>query len=73
MIKLYDENSYIFEFAAEVISCDKSGDEYRILLDRTAFFPTAGGQECDTGTINGEALLRVEIIDDTVLFIISFT
>lgn len=66
MIKLYDEDSYIFEFAAEVVSCEKVENEYRVLLDKTAFFPTAGGQECDTGTINGETVLRVEIEKDEI-------
>lgn len=52
MIKLYDEDSYIKSFSAVVEKCEKARDGYKILLDRTAFFPTAGGQACDTGTID---------------------
>lgn len=53
MIKLYDNNSYIFEFTATVESCESDGNVHRVKLNQTAFFPTAGGQECDTGTLNG--------------------
>ena len=66
MIKLYDEDSYIFDFEAEVTECCEVGGEYKILLNRTAFFPTAGGQDCDTGVIDGERVIRVEIEDELV-------
>src|SRR6185503_8526636 len=33
-----------------------------VTLDRTAFYPTGGGQPSDTGTLNGERVL--ECIDD---------
>lgn len=66
MIKLYDQDSYIFEFTAEVVSCEEINSEYKILLDKTAFFPTAGGQECDTGTIDEVPVIRVEIENDEV-------
>ncbi len=39
----------IFEFEAKVL--DANGD--RIILDKTAFYPTSGGQEFDKGTISG--------------------
>lgn len=66
MIKLYDIDSYIFEFSGIVEECIEENGQYKILLDRTAFFPTAGGQEGDTGTLNGEKVLRVEIEDEKV-------
>lgn len=59
MIKLYDRDAYIKKFNATVVSCEKLDFGYKILLDRTAFFPTAGGQEFDTGTINSEPVLDV--------------
>ena len=46
MIKLYDKDSYIFRFDGKVISCEEENGEYKTVLDQTAFFPTAGGQEC---------------------------
>lgn len=66
MIKLYDKDSYIFEFCGEVVSCCEENGEYKILLDQTAFFPTAGGQECDTGALDGIEVLHVEIENELV-------
>ena len=67
MIKLYDTDSYISEFTATVISCEKHDDLYKIKLDRTAFFPTAGGQECDSGYLGGcEVVSVIEDGDDIV-------
>ncbi len=71
MIKLYDENSYTSEFSARVTSCEECSEGYRIQLDRTAFFPTAGGQECDTGTLDGKEVLRVEIENDIIYHILK--
>jgi misacylated tRNA(Ala) deacylase len=44
---LYLRDSYLREFDATVTAVD--GD--RVALDRTAFYPTGGGQPHDTGTI----------------------
>ena len=70
MIKLYDTDSYINEFNANVISCEKNSDNsYRIILDQTAFFPTAGGQTCDTGVIGNERVLDVIIENEIIIHI----
>lgn len=66
MIKLFDEDSYIKSFSASVVSCEKYQDGYLVLLDKTAFFPTAGGQECDGGTLDGMEVLSVILRDDEV-------
>ncbi len=47
MEKLYLDNSYLKEFDATIMAIDSN----IVQLDRTAFFPTGGGQLCDTGTI----------------------
>ncbi len=49
--KLYDIDSHIQRFEATVLSCEKKGKQYEVILDQTAFFPEAGGQTADTGTI----------------------
>jgi alanyl-tRNA synthetase len=49
--RLYYLNSYLREFEASVV--EQAEDGSRIYLDRTAFYPTSGGQPHDTGTING--------------------
>ncbi len=53
-VKLYDENAYSTEFTAKVTSCEKVEDSdgaYRVILDRTLFFPEEGGQTPDKGVI----------------------
>lgn len=71
MVKLYDKDSYIFEFTGKVISCQEENGEYKILLDQTAFFPTAGGQECDTGILDGNPVIHVEIENNEVFHYIK--
>ncbi len=44
---LYAMNSYLRSFSARVVSVD--GDA--VILDRTAFYPTGGGQPHDLGTL----------------------
>ena len=69
--KIYDEDAYIREFTAKVISCDKIKDNFAAVLDRTAFFPEEGGQSCDIGTINDKKVLFVEIKDDVIIHYLS--
>jgi alanyl-tRNA synthetase len=58
--RLYYQDSYLTEFRARVV--DVSPDHKRIYLDRTAFYPTSGGQPFDTGQLGG--LNVVEVIDE---------
>jgi misacylated tRNA(Ala) deacylase len=46
---LYQTDSYLQQFDAEVISVLLA--ERAIILDRTAFYPGGGGQPCDFGTL----------------------
>lgn len=55
--RLYEADPYIREFDARVVACEQVKDHYRILLDRTAFFPEGGGRPGDRGMI-GEALIK---------------
>jgi misacylated tRNA(Ala) deacylase len=45
---LYLDDAYLTEFTATVVAVDDDG---RVELDRSAFYPTGGGQPHDTGTI----------------------
>jgi alanyl-tRNA synthetase len=50
--RLYYHDSFLYEFDAEVVDV-VSGARPAIILDRTAFYPTSGGQVFDTGWIVG--------------------
>jgi alanyl-tRNA synthetase len=52
--RLYYNDAYLVEFDAVVREVRRQNDRWKITLDRTAFYPTSGGQPFDTGTI-GEA------------------
>ncbi|HEU5304775.1 MAG TPA: DHHA1 domain-containing protein [Gemmatimonadales bacterium] len=54
--RLYYTDSYLTEFEATVV--DRADDGRRVYLDRTAFYPTSGGQPFDTGQLGG-----VEVMD----------
>ncbi len=56
--KLFYKDSHMATFSAIVTSCQKAGDFYEAVLDRTAFFPEGGGQYSDTGKLDG-----IEVID----------
>lgn len=60
--KLYYENVYQSTFVATVT---KSEEDY-IVLSETAFYPTGGGQPCDTGTINGKIVSNVEEVNGEI-------
>jgi alanyl-tRNA synthetase len=60
--KLYFEDAYLTEFDARVIEMRESEGRPAIVLDRTAFYPEAGGQSSDRGTLNGIAV--VDVVDD---------
>ncbi len=55
--RLYYTDSYLREFPAEVTGT--SDDGLVLYLDRTAFYPTSGGQPFDLGTIGGVAVTEV--------------
>src|SRR5687768_548706 len=48
---LYLRDAYLVTFDADVVEVDAA--ERRISLDRTAFYPTGGGQPHDTGELAG--------------------
>ncbi|MGN0696982.1 MAG: alanyl-tRNA editing protein [Oscillospiraceae bacterium] len=66
-IKLYDNDSHMYEFSASVISCVKSDKGYKVVLDRTAFFPEGGGQSADEGALNGIKVSDVQIDKDGII------
>jgi alanyl-tRNA synthetase len=49
--RLYYADSYLRDFKAAIVALADEGR--RVYLDRTAFYPTSGGQPFDTGRLNG--------------------
>ena len=61
--RLYYNDSHLIEFEARVVDVTERVSGWTaVVLDRTAFYPTGGGQPSDTGTLNGTRV--VECIDD---------
>ncbi len=57
---LYFQDSYLREFTAEVIEQRWKGERPAAVLNRTAFYPTSGGQPYDTGSLGNARVLEVE-------------
>lgn len=64
---LYYHDSFLYEFDANVSNSFTHDSRSAIVLDRTAFYPTSGGQVFDTGWIipsDGSSKLRVaEVVE----------
>ncbi|HKY41555.1 MAG TPA: DHHA1 domain-containing protein [Pyrinomonadaceae bacterium] len=61
--RLYYSDSHLIEFEARVVDVTERVSGWTaVVLDRTAFYPTGGGQPSDTGTLDGSRV--VECIDD---------
>ena len=58
--RLYYKDSYLRGFTAQIAELADGGRT--VYLDRTAFYPTSGGQPFDVGSIDGIAV--VEVADD---------
>jgi alanyl-tRNA synthetase len=58
--RLYYTDSYLGRFSARIV--DRCCDPCEVYLDRTAFYPTSGGQPHDTGVIQGVSV--IDVIDE---------
>ena len=70
-LRLFELDSELYEFDAQVISCEERDGSYAIELDRTAFFPEGGGQYADVGTLDGVAVRDVQIEGDRILHMVD--
>jgi misacylated tRNA(Ala) deacylase len=59
---LYLRDAYLRSFSATVVD----GRDGEVALDRTAFYPTGGGQPYDTGTLGGTPVTNVRKEGDNV-------
>src|SRR5664279_486088 len=61
---LYHADSYLRRFDATVVATTTSKDRPAIVLDETAFYPEAGGQLGDRGTLAGIVVTDTQETDD---------
>jgi misacylated tRNA(Ala) deacylase len=66
---LYLTDSYLRSFTGRVVDVDSEGG--RVALDRTAFYPTGGGQPHDSGTLGGRSVVEVRKEGDIVWHTVS--
>jgi alanyl-tRNA synthetase len=58
--RLYYTDAYLRDFDASVV--ERADDGRRVYLDRSAFYPTSGGQPFDTGRLSGIEV--TEVVDE---------
>lgn len=74
--KYYQHDVGCRELNGRIEAIQNDGKSTRIIMDRTVFFPTGGGQPCDTGTIvtpDGTSVSVIDVQEDKESGIISHT
>lgn len=74
--KYYQHDVDCRELNGRIEAIQNDGKSTRIIMDRTVFFPTGGGQPCDTGTIvtpDGPSVSVIDVQEDKNTGIISHT
>ena len=70
--RLYYTDSYLREFDATVLDAHPCDAHVGVVLDRTAFYPTSGGQPHDTWTLNNLPVIDVrEDEDDRIVHVVA--
>ena len=69
--RLYYTDAETLEFDARVTESGDTGGRPSVVLDRTAFYPTSGGQPFDTGTLGGAQVLDVIDEGERVVHVLS--
>jgi alanyl-tRNA synthetase len=65
--RLYYTDAYVTEFDAEIIRVEEHEGRPVAVLDRTAFYPTSGGQPFDTGYLADVMVIDVVDREDGVI------
>ena len=71
--RLYYTDSHLLEFEAQVVDVTERVSGWTgVTLDRTAFYPTGGGQPSDTGMISGARVVEcIDREDEGVLHVVQ--
>lgn len=69
--RLYYDTAYLTTFDARVAAAREIEGQPAVALDRTAFYPTGGGQPHDTGTLNGVPVLDVRSEGDVIWHLLA--
>src|SRR5215471_8868416 len=65
--RLYYHDSFLYDFDAQVVELLQRNGKHAVVLDRTAFYPTSGGQVHDTGKFllsDKKEVAVVEVADE---------
>jgi alanyl-tRNA synthetase len=73
MDRIYYTDPYATDFDANIISSEPAADGRRlVVLDRTAFYPTSGGQPFDTGQLGAARVVDVSDGEDgTIVHVVE--
>ena len=59
--RLYYDDAYLTAFDGHVLECVARENAWHVRLNRSAFYPTSGGQPHDKGTLNGISVTDVYV------------
>ncbi len=69
--RLYYTDCYLREFEAQIVAAEPAAKGFRVVLDRTAFYPDSGGQPSDSGFLGGHAVRDVMNEGDAIVHLLD--
>src|SRR5689334_2319202 len=62
--RLYYTDAYQTEFDAQLVAATESNGQPAVVLDRSFFYPTSGGQPFDTGLLGERRVVDVSVTEN---------
>jgi len=69
--RLYFRDSYQTDFEADVVRRAEIDGKQVLVLNKTCFYPTAGGQQCDHGVLNDIPVIDVREENDDIVHVLE--